>query len=171
MLRSATIRSATIRGAVAVFRTDKIEGEIVATDEKGGVKMVAHFTKLPPGKHGFHIHKAGDLRGEGCQGLCEHYDVGHHKHGGAPDSKEERHTGDLGNIQIEKAPFHKVYHLKGTSVKELWGRSMIVHEDEDDLGKGGFEDSLVTGHSGKRMGCAIFGRMACKIKNKTRKGR
>jgi superoxide dismutase, Cu-Zn family len=156
--------------AVAIFRTDKIEGEVVATDETGGVKMVAHFTKLPPGKHGFHIHKAGDLRGEGCMGLCEHYDIGHHTHGGTPDSKGERHTGDLGNIQIIGKSFHKVYHIKGTAVKELWGRSMIVHEDEDDLGKGGFDDSHITGHAGKRMGCAIFGRMACKPKqNKTRK--
>lgn len=49
---------------------------------------------------------------------------------------------------------------------------MIVHEDEDDLGKGPFEDSLVTGHSGKRMGCAIFGRGQCSpTYNKTRKRR
>jgi hypothetical protein len=41
---------------------------------------------------------------------------------------------------------------------------MIVHEDEDDLGKGDFDDSHITGHSGKRIGCAIFGRMACKPK-------
>lgn len=157
-------------GAVAIFRTDKIQGDILVTNEAGGVKLVAHFTKLPPGKHGFHIHKAGDLRGEGCMGLCEHYDVGHHVHGGSPDSKGERHTGDLGNIQTIGGLFHKVYHIKNTSVKELWGRSMIVHEDEDDVGKGGFEDSLITGHSGKRMGCAIFGRMACKPKfNKTHK--
>ena len=153
-------------GAVAIFRTQQIEGDVVATDEPHGVRIIAHFTKLPPGKHGFHIHKAGDLRGEGCMGLCEHYDVGHHRHGGTPESKGERHTGDLGNIQIVKNSFHKVYHIKGTSVKELWGRSMIVHEDEDDLGKGVFEDSLVTGHAGKRMGCAIFGRMACTPKQK-----
>uniref|UniRef100_A0A6C0KRI6 Superoxide dismutase copper/zinc binding domain-containing protein n=1 Tax=viral metagenome TaxID=1070528 RepID=A0A6C0KRI6_9ZZZZ len=151
-------------GAVAIFRTDTIEGEVVATNEIGGVKIVADFTKLPAGKHGFHIHKAGDLRGEGCMGLCEHYDVGHHSHGGTPTSKGERHTGDLGNIQILNKPFHKVYHVKNTSVKELWGRSMIVHEDEDDLGKGGFDDSHVTGHAGKRIGCSIFGRMACKPK-------
>ena len=156
--------------AVAVFRTTEIQGEVVATNTSHGVHLVATLTKLPPGKHGFHIHKAGDLRGEGCQGLCEHYDVGHHVHGGSPTSKGERHTGDLGNIELKGKKMIKSYELKGVTVQDLWGRSIIVHEDQDDLGKGPFEDSLVTGHSGRRLGCAIFGRGMCAPKyNVTRK--
>ena len=156
--------------AVAIFHTGAIEGEVVVTSSRTGAQLVATFTKLPPGKHGFHIHKAGDLRGEGCQGLCEHYDVGQHVHGGGPSSKGERHTGDLGNIELNGKKMRKSYELKGVSVQDLWGRSVIVHEDEDDLGKGPFEDSMVTGHSGKRIGCAIFGRGMCSPKyNMTRK--
>ena len=149
--------------AVAVFRTDKIEGEVVVSEYRHGIKLTVHFTKLPKGKHGFHIHRAGDLRGEGCHGLCEHYDIGHNTHGDCPDSKEERHTGDLGNIEIEEGEkeFTKEYYLKGVAAKDLWGRSVIVHADEDDLGKGSFEDSKITGHSGARIGCAIFGRTSC----------
>ena len=145
-------------GAVAVFKTDKIEGEVVVSEYRDGVKVKAHFTKLPSGKHGFHIHKAGDLRGEGCQGLCEHYDIGSNAHGGTPEHGGERE-----------------YYIKGISPQDLWGRSIIVHDDEDDLGEGPFEDSKVTGHSGARIGCAIFGRAAvgtCKPKyNKTRKNK
>ena len=37
------------------------------------------------------------------------------------------------------------------------GRMLIVHEDEDDLGKGGFDDSSTTGHAGRRIACAIIG--------------
>jgi Cu-Zn family superoxide dismutase len=150
--------------AVAVIKTKQICGEIIATNAKGCVKLVAHFTKLPPGKHGFHIHKAGDLRGEGCKGLCEHYDVGHHSHGGAPKKRmtkknNMRHTGDLGNICMKRSTsMKKTYFIRDTSVKSLWGRSIIVHADEDDLGKGHHDDSNTTGHSGKRIGCAIFGR-------------
>ena len=160
-------------GAVAVFRQDDIYGEVVVSNYRDGVKVKAHFTKLPGGKHGFHIHKAGDLRGEGCQGLCEHYDIGNNSHGGDPDHKGERHTGDLGNIELKNGKFEKDYYIKGISVRDLWGRSVIVHQDEDDLGKGPFEDSPVTGHSGARIGCAIFGRTACppKYANKTRKNR
>ena len=162
--------SSMVDGAVAVFRQDDIYGEVVVNNYRDGVKVKAHFTKLPGGKHGFHIHKAGDLRGEGCHGLCEHYDVGKNDHGGDPEHSGERHTGDLGNIELKDGKFEKDYYIKGISVKDLWGRSIIVHADEDDLGKGPFEDSLVTGHSGARIGCAIFGRTACPPKyNKTRK--
>lgn len=157
--------------AVAIFRTSDVEGEVVVSPSSKGVRLVATFTKLPPGKHGFHIHKAGDLRGQGCQGLCEHYDIGQHVHGGSPTSKKERHTGDLGNIQMKSGRVRTSYELKGVSVRDLWGRSIIVHEDEDDVGKGSFEDSLVTGHSGKRMACAIFGRGACRNKTRKRYGR
>jgi len=157
-------------GAVAVFRTDTIYGDIVVTNYRDGVKLKAHFTQLPPGKHGFHIHKAGDLRGEGCHGLCEHYDTGKNSHGGAPEHGGQRHTGDLGNIELKDGTFYKDYYIKGISVKDLWGRSVIVHEGEDDLGKGTYEDSKTTGHSGARIGCAIFGRTSCKPKyNVTRK--
>jgi Cu-Zn family superoxide dismutase len=159
---SRRIRKVNI-GAVAVFDTNKIKGDVIVTNCKKGVDIIATFTKLPPGKHGFHIHKAGDLRGEGCHGLCEHYDVGKNIHGDGPHSKKERHTGDLGNIQIKKGrnTVKRKFCIKDTSVKELWGRSIIVHEDEDDLGKGHFKDSKITGHSGARIGCALFGRMSC----------
>ena len=158
--------------AVAVFKTDKIEGDVVVSNYRDGVKVKAHFTKLPPGKHGFHIHKAGDLRGDGCHGLCEHYDIGKNVHGGAPEHGGKRHTGDLGNIELKNGRFEKDYYIKGISARDLWGRSIIVHEDEDDLGEGPFEDSLTTGHSGARIGCAIFGRASCPPKfDKTRKQR
>ena len=164
-----------VMGAVAVFKTDKIEGEVVISEYRDGVKVKAHFAKLPPGKHGFHIHKAGDLRGEGCHGLCEHYDIGNNSHGGTPEHSGERHTGDLGNIELKDGKFEKDYYIKGIRPSDLWGRSIIVHDDEDDLGNGPFEDSKVTGHSGARIGCAIFGRATtgtCKPKfNKTRKNK
>jgi len=159
-------------GAIAVFQTKEIEGEVVVSDHGKGSTLVATFTKLPPGKHGFHIHKAGDMRGEGCQGLCEHYDIGQNVHGGSPTSKGPRHTGDLGNIEMKGKKLRVSYELKDVRVKDLWGRSIIVHEEEDDVGKGPFEDSLITGHSGRRMGCAIFGRALCSPKyNMTRKKR
>lgn len=70
------------------------------------------------------------------------------------------HVGDLGNIQIIPGSkhFRRSYFLSGINVSDLWGRSLIVHADEDDLGKGLYEDSGTTGHSGARIGCAIFGR-------------
>ena len=153
--------------AVAVFNQRNIVGEVVATQHVPNItKIVAMFTRLPVGKHGFHIHSAGDLRGEGCKGACSHFHVGTpQNHGGAPDrrSNRQRHTGDLGNIEIipnGTGIFRKTYYLEDVKPEDLWGRSVIVHDDEDDLGVGGHDDSHTTGHSGARIGCAIFGRAA-----------
>ena len=157
--------------AVAVFKEPTIQGIAVAKAEGKGTKLRVSFTKLPTGKHGFHIHKAGDLRGEGCLGACEHLHVGRPQdHGGKPGSGT-RHTGDLGNVECEGAESHYSYYLSDIKPQDLFGRSLIVHEDEDDLGLGTFPDSKTTGHSGKRIGCAIFGRTLCKVPNKTRKRR
>ena len=37
------------------------------------------------------------------------------------------------------------------------GRSVVVHAGEDDLGKGRFKDSKITGHSGRRLACGVIG--------------
>jgi Cu-Zn family superoxide dismutase len=155
--------------AVAVFQQDSVKGEVLFRNLKGGVQVKTLFTKLPHStrEHGFHIHRAGDLRGEGCAGLCEHFHKGNPcAHGGPPTKSGERHTGDLGNI-VEGKSYS--FFLKDVRVEELFGRSVIVHEDSDDYGKGGHKDSKITGHSGKRIGCAIIGRTSTCDKKKTRK--
>jgi Cu-Zn family superoxide dismutase len=71
-------------------------------------------------------------------------------------------VGDLGNIQSDQ--HGNVNHifkdhmikLRGTKCNII-GRGLIIHADEDDLGLGGFPDSLTTGHSGKRIACAVIG--------------
>jgi Cu-Zn family superoxide dismutase len=151
----------TILG-VAVFATRSVHGEVTFDQVSGGTRIVAEFSRLPAGDHGFHLHRAGDLRGEGCKKACAHYHVGAAQaHGGPPGStKGERHTGDLGNISSAQTRY--TFLLKGVKVEDLWGRSVIVHADKDDLGLGDAEDSATTGHSGKRIACAIIGRtMEC----------
>jgi Cu-Zn family superoxide dismutase len=166
--------------AVAVFNTRSVKGDVTFTDMKAGLLVEAVFTKLPPGEHGFHIHKAGDLRGDGCKLACEHFHKGDGPsdrgvHGGPPKAdkgppsggKAPRHTGDLGNVSLpaSRDPIIRQYKytLRGVKAEELWGRSVIVHEDPDDLGLGEKEDSLTTGHSGRRIACAVIGRTMCQV--------
>jgi Cu/Zn superoxide dismutase len=109
------------------------------------------------------------LRGKGCQGACDHFHVGPPcRHGSAPSAgtrkrkhtKHSRHSGDLGNIPrtTPQHPFRRTYPLTDFPPHVLWGRSLMVHEKEDDLGLGSHPDSGTTGHSGARIACAIFGR-------------
>lgn len=148
--------------AVAVFNMRNVKGEVLFSSTPKGVRVHAFFTQLPSGQHGFHIHRAGDLRGEGCKGACDHFHVGEAQHhGGPPGTSGQRHTGDLGNISVEGGePFEKSYYLAGIHVADLFGRSVIVHADPDDYGRGGQEDSYTTGHAGARIGCAIIGRVS-----------
>lgn len=162
--------------AVVVYKQPDIQGEVIALPERKGTRLRAVFTQLPKGKHGFHIHVAGDLRGVGCTGACDHFHVGAPAHhGGRPSQTRRsavrsRHSGDLGNIELKGTVAKYSYYLPDVKPADLWGRSLIVHADEDDLGHGPHEDSRVTGHSGKRIGCAIFGRIACNtMRRNTRK--
>lgn len=109
-----------------------------------------------PGKHGFHIHEKGSVE-LGCDSLCAHYNPYNTKHGGRDDDKEHRHVGDLGNLEVGQDGTCKMTFrdnlVKLTGEYSVLNRSIIIHEDEDDLGKGGDEESLKTGNSGKRISC------------------
>jgi len=143
--------------AVAVFTTTDVQGSVIVRKYRTGVYVIAEFDKIPPGKHGFHIHDAGDLREPGCLGACSHFHIGPTQtHGDKPGCTGPRHTGDLGNIS--SAQMRYTYYLSGVKPEDLFGRSAIVHADEDDLGFGDYPDSHTTGHSGARIACAIFGR-------------
>ena len=155
--------------AVAILDTPKVQGEVCFFQKRAGVMVEATFLQLPPGDHGFHIHRAGDLRGEGCKGACDHWHKGKPtSHGGPPGHKGPRHTGDLGNLSPSKLKTQ--YFLKHVTLEELYGRSVIVHEDEDDYGRGVHDDSKTTGHSGARIACGVIGRMeGCPMTTSTRK--
>ena len=81
------------------------------------------------------------------------------QHGGLNEANS--HAGDLGNI-IANHEGEVNTHLSTNKLtlfgkNSILGRSIIIHEDEDDLGKGGYHDSLETGHAGKRIDCAVIG--------------
>lgn len=44
-----------------------------------------------------------------------------------------------------------------TGDNSVLGRAFIVHEKEDDLGKGGDDGSKKTGNAGGRLACGIIG--------------
>lgn len=118
---------------------------------------------LSPGRHGLNIHELGDLS-QGCTSTGDHYNPRNCKHGAPEDS--ERHVGDLGNILADKngrASFR--IEDKNIKVWDVIGRSLVVHLDEDDLGRGSNEFSKITGNSGPGLSCGIIARSAGLFQN------
>ena len=147
--------------ATTLFDHPHIKG-IVEFEEKGTkvvIKGNLKSTKYKNSSHGIHIHEAGDLSDK-CMGACAHFNPYNKQHGG-PTSKE-RHVGDLGNIRFDARGVAKfrmedsLVKLRGTKANVI-GRSVVIHEDMDDLGMGNHNDSLTTGHAGKRITCAVIG--------------
>lgn len=143
-----------IKEAVAVINSGKIQGVVIFTEKEGYVLVKIDIKGLHKNHlHGFHIHETGDLR-EGCKSCCSHYNPYEVEHGGL----ENGHSGDLGNIKTDNNG-DCMMSLKTNKfiVDEILGRSIIIHKDTDDLGLGGHEDSLSTGHSGERIACSVIG--------------
>jgi Cu-Zn family superoxide dismutase len=148
--------------AIAVFVGPKINGSVIFTEEidTGLVKIDVSLTGLKKNAlHGFHVHESGDLT-DNCESMCAHFNPYKKKHG-CP-GKKERHVGDLGNLKTDSKGnsqytfYDNMIRLRG-SKSNILGRGLIIHADPDDCGEGGFSDSLITGHAGKRIACAIIG--------------
>ena len=81
------------------------------------------------------------------------------KNHGAPDAVD-RHVGCLGNVEADSAGKVSVTftdHLATLlGAIDITGRSLVIHEDEDDLGLGGHPSSLTTGNAGARLGCCVI---------------
>jgi Cu-Zn family superoxide dismutase len=148
--------------AVAVFDSGKIKGVVHFIEDlkQNNTIIEINISGLKKNaNHGFHIHEAGDLTDQ-CTSMCAHFNP-YHKNHGCPGMKE-RHVGDLGNLKTNMNG-DAVYKMVDNMIKlrgnksNIIGRGLIIHADPDDCGQGGQPDSLTTGHSGKRIACAVIG--------------
>ena len=75
----------------------------------------------------------------------------------------ERHAGDLGNINTKWQNFPTIFSFVDKKISliednlaDIVGRAIVVHQGEDDLGRGGDDGSLRTGNAGPRLACGII---------------
>ena len=141
----------------AICNLEHTEGDVSGMfkfkQKPGKATIIKGIVKgLTPGKHGFHIHKFGDLS-DGCKSAGGHYNPDGVEHG----NKAQGHVGDLGNIIADQSGTAR-FQIKAERVNlsDVVGRAIVVHADEDDLGKGGDEESLKTGNAGDRLGCGVI---------------
>lgn len=156
----STVVVAATKKAVAVLKgTSNVEGVVTLTqDDNGPTTVNVRVTGLTPGLHGFHLHEFGDTT-NGCMSTGAHFNPNGMTHG-APEDKI-RHAGDLGNIVANADGVAEATIVDNqiplTGPNAVIGRALVVHELEDDLGKGGHELSLSTGNAGGRLACGVVG--------------
>jgi Cu-Zn family superoxide dismutase len=129
----------------------QVTGTVTFMKMRDQVHVTADITGLKPGKHGFHIHEKGDCSAPDAASAGAHFNPSQHKHGG-PETAE-RHEGDLGNIETDasgKTHFSWMGKLSLSGPNSIIGKSVVVHEKEDDL------KTDPSGNSGARVACGAI---------------
>ena len=139
-----------------LMHSDKVKGTILFMQAPGTPTLIkGTITGLEPGLHGFHIHEFGDMS-DGCKSMGGHYNPDGVDHG----DLKQGHVGDLENVLADDKGVAK-FSIVAPRVdligeRSVIGRGIVIHEDEDDLGKGGDAESLKTGNAGERLACGVI---------------
>lgn len=114
------------------------------------LRLSGFTTEGDPAPKAVHIHQYGDLS-QGCTSTGGHYNP--------HSSSHPSHPGDFGNFQPLEGKITAAFESQATLFggTSAIGRAVVVHEGEDDLGRGGDAGSLLHGNAGRRLGCCIIG--------------
>ncbi|ORZ20511.1 superoxide dismutase [Absidia repens] len=116
---------------------------------------------LTPGKHGVHIHECGDVS-RGWLSTGDHFNPTDVDHG----DQDSGHVGDLGNLEVDKNGWGDlVVESDRIKVWDIIGRSMVITQNEDDLGRKSEQQSKWDGNSGAGILCGIIARSAGAFEN------
>jgi Cu-Zn family superoxide dismutase len=111
---------------------------------------------VPNSEHGWHVH-ARAVENENCTTSGLHFNPENKDHG-APDD-ENRHHGDLGNFQadgngvVDITVNDQLMSLYYEGEFSPIGRGVVIHERQDDLGRGNAPSSKTVGNAGGRLAC------------------
>ena len=126
----------------------KVSGKLEGLNEYKGKRMAMH------------VHTQGDISDE-CKKCGSHYNPTFQFHG---DISGERHLGDIGNIFVDmNGQSNFVIYIttfplpNNVLLNKIIGRSIVIHSEPDDLGRGNDLESSKTGNSGSIVACGILG--------------
>ena len=129
----------------------KVSGTITFTKSGDDVEVTGDIENLKPGKHGFHLHEKGDCSAADAASAGAHFNPTKQHHGGPMTA--EHHNGDLGNIEADasgKAHIQWKGKMSLSGADSIVGKSVVVHEKEDDL------KTDPSGNSGARIACGVI---------------
>lgn len=132
-------------------------GSATLTQGPQGVTIAVEVSRLPPGRHGFHIHAIGKCDPPDFQTAGGHFNPFSKKHG--LKNPEGPHAGDLPNLEVGPDGNGRIEATVGglTLGKEglavlfnSTGTSVVIHAGPDD------EMSDPAGNSGTRIACGVI---------------
>ncbi|KJZ75865.1 Superoxide dismutase [Hirsutella minnesotensis 3608] len=144
-----------LRGEAGIGGTVVFEQDSESAPTKITYNIVGN---APNAERGFHIHTFGDNT-NGCTSAGPHFNPFSKTHGAPSD--ETRHVGDMGNVKTDgngvASGTMTDSQIKLIGPHSVIGRTVVIHDGTDDLGKGGHEQSHITGNAGGRPACGVIG--------------
>jgi Cu-Zn family superoxide dismutase len=148
-------RAETVKAELRNAQGEKI-GDAMLIQEGKGVKIALSASKLPPGKHGFHIHAVGKCEPPDFKSAVGHFNPEGKKHG--LNNPEGPHAGDLQNVTVKEDGTVKTEIMAtrvtlGPGKDSLFqseGTALVLHADPDD------EKSDPAGNAGARIACGVI---------------
>ncbi|XP_076374045.1 superoxide dismutase [Cu-Zn]-like isoform X3 [Tachypleus tridentatus] len=136
--------------AVAVLTGEKVKGAVFFSQEAPDcpVTVTGKISGLSKGFHGFHVHEYGDNT-NGCVSAGGHFNPFNQDHGAPGD--QVRTSFCCGTVSCDPV------FTKGAAIARCLSNQVLVHADQDDLGRGGHELSKTTGNAGGRVACGVIG--------------
>ncbi|KAJ3318692.1 Superoxide dismutase [Cu-Zn] [Boothiomyces sp. JEL0866] len=145
---TTTNLGANVTGTITLEQPDK--------DTK--IKITLDISGLAPSStHGWHVHNLAVPASQNCTAAGPHFNPMNKTHGAPED--DIRHFGDLGNFVTDangKATVtitDRLLSLFGDAPVNALNRGFVIHQNQDDLGKGNATTSLTTGNAGARLAC------------------
>ncbi len=132
-------------------------GSAMLSQGPQGVTIAVDVSRLPPGRHGIHIHAAGKCDPPDFKSAGGHFNPSGKKHG--LKNTEGAHAGDLPNLEVGPGGKGK---LEGTIAGATLGKgdtaslfgpggaAVVIHADPDD------EMTDPAGNSGARIACGVI---------------
>jgi Cu-Zn family superoxide dismutase len=136
--------------ATSEVEGDKIDGFFTFSKNQDTVVIKGAIVGLLPGKHGIHIHDVINTKTQG------HFNPFNQNHGGPLD--DIKHVGDLGNIISYPSTLLSRFELSANWLlhQDLDGKVLVIHSEEDDLGKKDTPNSKSNGDSGTKIASGII---------------